>query len=432
MSAQNIATSLSLSSDDRCLNVMPLFHIHGLVAAVLASISANASVICTPGFAGNSFFGWVDELCPSWYTAVPTIHQEILRWAPQALDIITRHRLRFIRSSSAALSPEVLTELEAVFLAPVIEAYGMTEAAHQIASNPLPPGNRVPGSVGLATGCEFAIMDEGGTLMPAGQGGEVVIRGQNITQGYENNPAANALAFVNGWCRTGDQGVIDDRGYLSLTGRLKEIINRGGEKISPREIDEVLLRHPDVREAAAFPMPHATLGETIGAAVVPRDGMTLKEVDVRAFVLTHLPDFKVPARIVILTEIPKGPTGKLQRTGLADRLASELAVAYEPPAERLEQLSATLFEQVLQRTRIGRHDNFFALGGDSLRATQVAARLINALGLEIPLTMLFHHPTPASLAVDLARLQQDQDTPSLAVELQKLPEGEGGQLLRKA
>jgi acyl carrier protein len=275
-------------------------------------------------------------------------------------------------------------------------------------------------------------MDECGALMPEGQAGEVVIRGQNITRGYENNPAVNALAFVNGWFRTGDQGVIDSRGYLSLTGRLKEIINRGGEKIAPREIDEVLLRHPAVQEAAAFAMPHATLGETIGAAVVPRDGIILEEVDIRTFALTHLPDFKVPARIVILAEIPKGPTGKLQRTGLADRLASELAVAYEPPAESLEQLSATLFEQVLQRTCIGRHDNFFALGGDSLRATQVVVRLISALGLEIPLTILFHHPTPASLAVYLARLQQNQDIPSLAVESQKLREGEGGQLLRKA
>ncbi len=432
MSAQNIAASLSLSRDDRCLNVMPLFHIHGLVAALLASLRAHATVICTPGFAGESFFGWVDELGPSWYTAVPTIHQEILRRAPDALDIIARHRFRFIRSSSAALAPRTMTELEMVFRAPVIEAYGMTEAAHQIASNPMPPGNRVPGSVGLATGCEAATMDEHGTLLPAGEAGEVVIRGQNVTGGYENNPAANEQAFINGWFRTGDRGVIDDRGYVSLIGRLKEIINRGGEKIAPREIDEVLLRHPDVREAAAFAMPHATLGETIAAAVVPHEGRTLKEIDVRAFALTQLPDFKVPARIVILTEIPKGPTGKLQRTGLATLLAAELGVAFEPPAGGLEQLAAAIFEEVLQRTGVGRHDNFFALGGDSLRAMQVSARLISALGLEIPSTLLFHHPTPASLAADLACLQQDDDLASLAVELQELPEGEAGQLLQKA
>jgi acyl carrier protein len=322
--------------------------------------------------------------------------------------------------------------LEAVFRVPVIEAYGMTEAAHQIASNPLPPANRVPGSVGVATGGEVAIMDEHGTLLPADQPGEVVIRGWNVTDGYENNPAVNAHAFINGWFRTGDRGVIDDRGYVSLTGRLKEIINRGGEKIAPREIDEVLLRHPDVREAAAFAMPHATLGEAIGAAVVPREGRTLKEADVRAFASTQLPDFKVPARVVILTEIPRGPTGKLRRTLMATLLAAELAVAYEPPTEGLEQLSAALFEEVLQRPGVGRHDNFFALGGDSLRAMQVAARLINALGMEIPSTTLFHHPTPASLAADLARLQQDDDVASLAVELQELPEGEAGQLLKKA
>jgi acyl-CoA synthetase (AMP-forming)/AMP-acid ligase II len=431
MSAQNIAASLSLSADDRCLNVMPLFHIHGLVAGLLASLRAHGTVVCTPGFAGDSFFGWVDELGPSWYTAVPTMHQEILRRAPEVLDIIARHRLRFIRSSSAPLAPQTMAELEAVFRAPVIEAYGMTEAAHQIASNPLPPGKRVPGSVGIATGCEVAIMDEHGTLLPAYESGEVVIRGKNVTGGYERNPAANAHAFINGWFRTGDRGVIDDRGYVSLTGRLKEVINRGGEKIAPREIDEVLLRHPDVREAAAFAMPHATLGETIAAAVVPREGRTLKEVDVRAFAVTQLPDFKVPARIVILAEIPKGPTGKLQRTGLATLLAAELAVAYAPPAEGLEQLSAALFEEVLQRTGVGRHDNFFALGGDSLRAMQVAARLISALGMEIPSTTLFHHPTPASLAADLVRLQQDDDLASLAAELQELPDAEAGQLLQK-
>ncbi len=431
-SAQNIATSLSLSSDDRCLNVMPLFHIHGLAGAVLASLSASGTVICTPGFDGDAFFGWVDDLCPSWYTAVPTIHQEILRHASQAVDIIARRRLRFIRSASATLAPRVMTELEAVFVAPVIDAYGMTEASHQIASNPLPPRNRVPGSVGLATGCELAIMDERGTLLPPGQVGEVVIRGPNVIQHYENDAAANALAFVNGWCRTGDQGVLDDSGYLSLRGRLKEIINRGGEKIAPREIDDLLLRHPDVREAAAFAIPHATLGETIGVAVVPQDGRTLCEADVRAFAVSYLPDFKVPARIVILPAIPKGPTGKLQRTSLAKQLAVELSVAYEPPAEGLEQLSATLFEQVLQLDRVGRHDNFFALGGDSLRAMQVAARLISVLGLEMPPTTLFHHPTPASLAVDLARLQEEQDVASLVVELQKLPQGEAGQVLRKA
>jgi acyl-CoA synthetase (AMP-forming)/AMP-acid ligase II/acyl carrier protein len=429
-SAVNVARSLSLSPVDCCLNVMPLFHIHGLVAATLASLSAGGSVICTPGFEGAAFFRWMADFQPSWYTAVPTMHQEILRCAPQASEIVAAHRLRLIRSSSAALPSRVMADLERVFGAPVIEAYGMTEAAHQIASNPLPPRKRVPGAVGLAEGCEVAIMNEVGTLLPPEQLGEVVIRGRNVTQGYENNPGANAMAFTDGWCRTGDQGRLDTDGYLILTGRLKEIINRGGEKISPREIDEALLRHPAMREAVAFSVPHATLGEDIAAAVVARDGQILTEAEVRQFAIRYLPDFKVPARILVLAEIPKGPTGKVQRTNLATRLAQELVVAYDAPVGALEQLSAEIFAHILQVNQVGRSDNFFALGGDSIRAMQVVARLMEALGVEIPPTALFHHPSPASLAIDLARIQQEQEIAALAAELQEFPLAEAARLLR--
>ena len=325
-----------------------------------------------------------------------------------------------------------MSELEAVFGVPVIEAYGMTEASHQIASNPLPPASRVPGAVGLATGCEVTIRDEQGALLPVGDTGEVVIRGPNVTRGYETDPATNALTFTDGWCRTGDQGRLDDKGYLVLTGRLKEIINRGGEKVSPREIDEVLLRHPDVQEAAAFGVAHPTLGESIAAAVVPRDGKTLTEADVRDFAFQHLPDFKVPARVVVVQAIPKGPTGKLQRKDLAHRLAQELDPAYEPPANELEHLSSTIFARVLQVSRVGRHDNFFALGGDSIQAMQVIARLVESLKLDILPTSLFRHPTPASLAADLARMQQDRDLASIAAELQELSQDEARRLLQHA
>ena len=237
-SAANIASSLSLSARDRCLNVMPLFHVHGLVASTLAAIAAGGSVICAPAFDGSAFFEWLNDFQPTWFTAVPTMHQEILRRAGQAPGTVVSSRLRFIRSSSAALSPRTMSELEAVFGVPVIEAYGMTEASHQIASNPLPPASRVPGAVGLATGCEVTIRDEQGALLPVGDTGEVVIRGPNVTGGYETDAVTNALTFTDGWCRTGDQGRLDNEGYLVLTGRLKEIINRGGEKVSPREIDE--------------------------------------------------------------------------------------------------------------------------------------------------------------------------------------------------
>jgi acyl-CoA synthetase (AMP-forming)/AMP-acid ligase II len=248
------------------------------------------------------------------------MHQAIVSRASKNLEVIRRHPLRFIRSSSSSIPPQVIRELEEVFGAPLIESYGMTEATHQMASNPLPPAVRKPGSVGLPAGPQVAIMGEDGTLLPAGEVGEIVIRGANVTAGYENNPKANAEAFVDGWFRTGDQGMKDAEGYLSLTGRLKEIINRGGEKISPREVDEVLMDHPAVAQVVCFAIPHAKLGEEVGAVVVLREGAQVTERELQAFVAQRLADFKVPAKLIFMDEIPKGATGKLQRIGLAARL----------------------------------------------------------------------------------------------------------------
>jgi acyl-CoA synthetase (AMP-forming)/AMP-acid ligase II len=285
----------------------------------LAPLSRGGSVFCTPGFNALKFFAWMGESKPTWYTAVPTMHQAILTRAGHNKDVITRHPLRFIRASSSSLPPQVIAELEATFHAPAIEAYGMTEAAHQMASNPL-HGVRKPGSVGLAAGPEVAIMDENGNLLGAGEVGEIVIRGDNVTSGYENNPKANAEAFVNGWFRTGDQGIKDADEYISLTGRLKEIINRGGEKVSPREVDEALMDHPAVLQVVTFAMPHDKLGEDVAAAVVLREGATATEQELRSFLSGRLAAFKTPRKIIFLTEIPKGATGKLQRIGLAHKL----------------------------------------------------------------------------------------------------------------
>jgi len=319
-SAANIAASLALGRADRCLNIMPLFHIHGLIAAVSASLHAGASVHCTPGFNALHFFRWLEEVEPTWYTGVPTMHQAILARAARNEGAARAAALRFIRSSSASLPPRVMAELEAAFGAPVIEAYGMTEAAHQMASNPLPPRPRKAGSVGLPAGPEMAVMNERGELLPAGSIGEIVIRGPNVTAGYQNNAAANATAFTNGWFRTGDQGVIDDDGYFRLTGRLKEIINRGGEKISPREVDEVLLDHPAVAQVVTFAVPHDKLGEDVAAAIVLAQGAQADERSIREFAAKRLADAKVPRTIVFVDEIPKGATGKLQRIGLAEKL----------------------------------------------------------------------------------------------------------------
>jgi acyl-CoA synthetase (AMP-forming)/AMP-acid ligase II len=319
-SARNISRTLALTAADRGLNIMPLFHIHGLIAGTLAPLSAGGQVCYTPGFNALKFFGWMAQIRPTWYTAVPTMHQAILTRAGRSADVIRVNPLRFIRSSSSSLPPQLIKALEEAFGAPVIESYGMTEAAHQMASNPLPPARRKPGTVGVAAGPEMCVLDAQGNALPPGSTGEIAIRGENVTAGYENNPKANAEAFTGGWFRTGDQGVMDADGYFTITGRLKEIINRGGEKISPREVDEVLLDHPAVQQCVTFAVPHDKLGEDVAAAVVLREGAQADERALCEFLAQHLADFKVPRKILILAELPKGATGKVQRIGLAQKL----------------------------------------------------------------------------------------------------------------
>nr|MBA2626925.1 AMP-binding protein [Gemmatimonadales bacterium] len=319
-SARHIGATLRLGPSDRCLNVMPLFHIHGLIAAALATLASRGSVVCTPGFLAPRFFDWMESTRPTWYTAVPTMHQAILARAPDRRDVIAGANLRFVRSSSSALPRQTLTELEQAFRVPVIEAYGMTEAAHQMASNPLPPGERKPGSVGVAAGPDVAVMDDAGALLAAGATGEIVVRGANVTTGYRHNDAANAAAFTNGWFRTGDQGHLDGDGYLYLTGRLKEIINRGGEKIAPLEVDDALMSHPAVAQAITFAVSHPLLGEEVAAAVVLREGAVVSPAQLRESVAARLAYFKVPRQVLVRDALPKGPTGKPQRIGLAERL----------------------------------------------------------------------------------------------------------------
>ena len=398
-SAHNIRSTLELVESDRCLNVMPLFHIHGLIGATLSSLAAGASIICTPGFDPSKFFEWLEEYSPTWYTAVPTMHQAILGLASSNGEIVSRSPLRFIRSSSSSLPPKVMAELERVFAVPVIESYGMTEASHQMASNPLPPGERKAGSVGIAAGPEIAIMDEGGDLMPAGEKGEIVIRGVNVMGGYENNPTANEGAFTKDWFRTGDQGYLDSDGYLFITGRLKEIINRGGEKISPREVDEALLDNPALVQVVTFALPHPNLGEDVAAAVVLAKNASISERDIREFAFARLADYKVPSQVVIVDEIPKGPTGKIQRIGLAEKLTVKLKRDFVTPRNQTENTLVEIWAEVLGIEQIGVYDNFFALGGDSLLAAQVASRVRGAFVIELPVEKIFREPTVAYLAL---------------------------------
>jgi acyl-CoA synthetase (AMP-forming)/AMP-acid ligase II len=286
------------------------------VASTLATLATGGTVVVPGKFNPLSFWRVARDYGVTWYSAVPTLHQLLLaRVEPGAPRPAGAEKLRFIRSCSASLPPQVMHDLEAAFGAPVLEAYGMTEAAHQMASNPLPPGIRLPGSVGPGTDVAISIRDSEGRLVATGERGEVCIQGPNVIRGYEGNPEANATSFFDGWFRTGDQGFLDTEGYLTLVGRLKELINRGGEKISPREIDEVLLTHPAVAEAVCFGFPHPTWGEEVAAAVVVREGVS--ESDLLAHCKERLADYKRPKKIHITDAIPRTATGKIQRRVVA-------------------------------------------------------------------------------------------------------------------
>jgi acyl-CoA synthetase (AMP-forming)/AMP-acid ligase II/acyl carrier protein len=401
-SATNVAVGLALSSEDRCLNVMPLSHVHGLVAGLLSSLVSGGSVVCVPGYGGSGFLDWLERYHPTWYTAVPTIHQSLLsEMDDRGISEITSHSLRLIRSSSAPLPTDVMEALEDRLGVPVIEAYGMTEAAHQIASNPLPPHVRKPRSVGRASGVEVAVLGPEGQVRSENTEGEIVIRGETVTSGYESDDEANASAFVNGWFRTGDAGYVDHDGYITLTGRMKEMINRGGEKLAPREIDDALLEHPAVARAIAFAIPHRTLGEDVAAAVVLRDGAEASETNLRGYLLGRLAAFKVPSRFVFVDELPVGPTGKPQRIGLADTLAGKLAEPFRPPGTPVETSLAQMWREVLHVDRVGAADNFFLLGGDSLSAARVLTRVDRRFGVRLTLRRAFESPRLEDLAIQV-------------------------------
>ena len=405
-SAGNIARTLQLTRHDRSLSVMPMFHIHPLISSILSSLASGGSVVCPAGgFHAPSVMEWLDTFGPTWYSSAPAIHQLILARALESPQAAARSSLRFIRSGAAVLPEEVRIGLENAFNVPVLESYGLTEA-QQIAHNPLPPGLRKPGSVGPAAGPEAAIMAEGGdALLAAGEIGEIVVRGANVIPGYADNPEANARAYQNGWFRTGDQGYADVDGYFYITGRLKELINRGGEKFAPQEVDNVLLEHLAVAQAVAFSMPDAVLGENVAAAVVLRDS-TVTELELRRFVAMRLAHFKVPRRIVMVDAIPRTPTGKVQRGGLGEKLgllagSREAASESRPfvgPRSAVEKTLVTIWGEVLNVPAVGVHQSFLDLGGDSILAARLLARVRQVWDVEVSLFDLFERPTVAGLA----------------------------------
>ena len=397
-SVNSIAATFKLAHSDRCLNIMPPHHVHGLVGATLASLCRAAAVACLPAFDPLRFFDWMEAFQPTWFTATPTHYHAILSQAGSHRHVIDRCRLRFIRSGSAPLSPKLKADLETAFKVPLIEGYGMTETVHMITCNPLPPGRRKPASVGPSVGPEVAIMDANGKQCPIGISGEVVVRGNVVMSGYESNPEANRSAFFGEWFRTGDIGHFDEDNYLFLEGKLKEIINRGGEKVAPQEVDAALLEYDAVVEAAAFGIPHPSLGEDVLAAIVLRPGATTSEEELRRFLGKKMNPSKIPSQFLFADEIPKGPTGKIQRFRLSQEFANRIPIAFEEPNLESERSLARLWVEVLNVDRAGRSDNFFVSGGDSLSAYRLVAAINMEFGCDFSIGDVFSHPTFAELA----------------------------------
>jgi natural product biosynthesis luciferase-like monooxygenase protein len=398
--ARLTADALELSERDRYLCVMPLFHAHALLSS-LATLLTGGSVISTPPFAVEHFFHAMENFRPTWYSAAPTLHQAILQQVPYYQPIVDDNALRLVRSSTAALPPGILIELERVFAVPVIEGYGMTETALYLTSNLLPKDRRKPGSVGLAIGTQVAVVDKARNTLPPGQIGEIVVRGPNVISAYENDQELNHNAFDGDWLHTGDLGYLDEEGFLFLTGRLHEIINRGGEKISPLEVETVLSQHPEVAEAAVFALPHSTLGEEVAAAVALSPASQSSTTDLRRCLAFRLVACKVPTQIVIVDAIPKGPTGKLQRARLGEFLKDRFAVKFVAPQTFAEIELARTWQEVLGLEQVSVEDNFFALGGNSLLATQVLNRVRRDFAIDVSLKTFFAAPTIASFALAL-------------------------------
>jgi acyl-CoA synthetase (AMP-forming)/AMP-acid ligase II len=390
---------------DRYLAMGPLFNSTGLTSALLVPLVAGASTVIVGAYDGARFVDWLDQFKPTYFSANPTVLASMLDALAQREPAAPRS-LRFVRSGSNALPAAVQHRLESALGIPVIQGYGMTETGH-IAQNPLPPRERRTGSVGIALGTEVMLLRDDKTASRGDVNGEIVVRGPSVMRGYEDDAEANQLAFSDGWFRTGDLGWIDGDGYLFITGRLRELINRGGAKVSPSEVDLAFMQHPAVREAATFAVPHPSLGEDVVTAIVLHEPGSTSVQALRAYALQHLLPFKVPSSVVLVDEIPRNALGKVSRGALRDRLADDLRADYVAPRNDEEALVATIFAELFDLPRVGAFDHYFRLGGDSLQAEQVLALIVDRCGVEIEMSVLFESPTVAEFADRLRAAARD-------------------------
>lgn len=416
-STRDVCRSMALSESDRCLAMWEQYHVGGLVDLLLVPLASGGKVICTGGFNAAEFYRLLAAARPTWTQCVPTTLNELLFHADR-LGLDPRpSSLRLIRSVAATLPPSLKKRVESSFGVPVIQTFGMTEAGPLITSTRLPPAINKPKSVGFTCGPEVRILGSKGETLPPNEIGEIAIRGANVFSGYENDTGANQLSFRDGWFLTGDIGFLDAEGELFLTGRFKQLINRGGEKVNPQEIDDALLTHPAVVEAAAFPVKHRTLGEDAVAAVVLRTPVEAREL--RDFLLSRLASFKVPRRIEIRTELPRNGIGKIDRLALAE--ASERALlenrSFAPPRTDLESFLARLWAAELDLEQVGIHDDFAALGGDSLSSLRLLVAAEKALGIAIPDAVTASSSTVAQMAEQVGRLhRRSQGTETMGRE----------------
>lgn len=395
-SVENLVASLALAPESVALNMMPLFHIGALVDLTLSSLRVGGAVICTRDMTAHTFYQCLNQLRPTWYQAVPTMMQDVVSHARRRGLATEGSSLLFCRAVSARLPQRIREEFVACFGVPVIEIYGMTETAGVITSNRLPPHAQKQGSVGVPAGPAIQILDSSGNCAKPGQKGEVLVAGDNVFSGYIAAAEINRASFLGEWFRTGDEGYIDSEGHLFLTGRLKDIINRGGEKISTLQVDECLQRHPTVADAACFPLPHPTLGEDVAAAVVLADGKKLDEADIRSFLAIQLPAFMQPGHYFVVDCLPRTAGGKLQRHRLPQILRLATGVpprSRQTPQSPAGQLIARLWSDILAVGEVGTEDHFFDLGGDSLKSAVFMAELEAQMEIRLEAGALFDHPT---------------------------------------